>query len=108
MHLEVTEGIKPSCGARGQSVQEILNRGSVPSASQNVLGAVQPRGKERLPRALLAYRMIQEIAAGCIKDFQRNARNSVLLKFKISGKTGGETGVVYSGFLVKKLAYTVL
>ena len=37
----------------------------------------------------------------------RNARNSVLLKFKISGKTGGETGVVYSGFLVKKLACTV-
>ena len=42
-----------------------------------------------------------------IKDFQRNARNSVLLKFKISGETGGETGVVYSGFLVKKLTYTV-
>jgi len=54
------------------------------------------------PRALLAWRMTEEIAPRYIKCFQRNARNSVWLKLKISGKTGTETGLVSSTFLAKR------
>ena len=39
--------------------------------------------------------------------FQRNVKNFVLLKLKISGKIGKETGAVSSALLAKELANTI-